>query len=121
MMKDIQNEEIDIATLCDALEYLANEHWVMLNGIIDPDECQRICSMYYNRPFEVGESGDRNIRDFPDEYTISYKKANTPLTQHLKFGKDPSRLIRIYFFYDKNGRKIVVGSMPKHLWIASYQ
>ena len=26
LMKDIQNEEVDVDLLCDALEYLANDH-----------------------------------------------------------------------------------------------
>ena len=120
MIKDIQNEEIDLTTLCDALEYLANEHWDFINGNIDDKECQRLCSLYYNRPFEFGECGDRNIRDYASDYVISHKKANVPLTHHIKVGKDSKRLVRIYYFYDKSERKIVIGSMPKHLKTSSY-
>ena len=120
-MKAIQNEEIDINLLCDSLEYLANEYWDMQCGNIDDNECQRLCSLFYNRPFEVVSNSDRSMRDYSDDYTISYKKKNTLLTQHLKVGKDPMRLVRIYFFFDKAEQKFVVGSMPKHLRIASYQ
>jgi hypothetical protein len=120
LMKDIQNEEVDVNLLCDALEYLANEHWDLINGNIDAKECQRLCSLYYNRPFEYGECGDRNIKDYASDYTIKHKKENALLTHHLKVGKDPMRLVRIYYFYDKTDQKIVVGSMPKHLRITSY-
>ena len=92
----------------------------MLNGNIDVNECQRLCALYYNRPFEVGESGDRNMKDYASDYTVKHKKENALLTHHLKVGKDPMRLVRIYYFYDKSDRKIVVGSMPKHLRITSY-
>jgi len=120
LMKEVQNEELDLNLLCDALEYLAHEHWDMINEIIDDNECQRLCSLYYNRPFEYGECGDRNIRDYSSEYIVTYKKANVPLTHHLKVGKDPMRLVRIYYFYDKADKKIIVGSMPRHLRITSY-
>ena len=120
MMKDIQNE-VDISLLCDSLEYLANEYWDMLNGNIDEQERQRLCFLYYNRPFEVVANSDRSMRDYPNDYSIAHRKGNAQLTQHLKVGKDPMRLVRIYFFYDRADQKIVVGSMPKHLPIASYK
>ena len=62
---------------------------------------------------------------YPEDYTIPYRKngrdTDTQLALHLMVGKDPMRLVRIYFFYDKADQKIVVGAMPKHLRIAGYQ
>jgi len=95
-------------------------HHLHTSRNIDNNECQRLCSLYYNRPFEFGECGDRNIRDYASDYTVTHEKVNAPLTHHLKVGKDPIRLVRIYYFYDKTDRMIVVGSMPKHLRIACY-
>ena len=124
MMKDIQNDEFDLNLLCDSLEYLANEYWESMNGTIDEEERLRRSSLYYNRPFEVVGNSDSSIRDYPDAYTVSYSKngreTDCRLALHLSVGKDPMRLLRVYFFYDKEDRKIVVGSMPKHLPISSY-
>ena len=121
LMKEIRNEEVDINLLCDSLEFLANEYWDLLNGIIDLNECQRLCSLYYNRPFEVGECGEQNIRNYPEDYVISHKNTNVELTHHLKVGKDSKHLVRIYFHYDKADQTILIGSMPKHLRTISYQ
>lgn len=38
----------------------------------------------------------------------------------VKVGKDPMHIMHIYNFNDKDNRKFVVGSMPKHLRIVSY-
>jgi len=120
-MKEIKNEDVDLNLICDALEFLANEYWDELNGIIDLEESLRLCSLYYNRPFEVGECGDRNIRDYPEDYCISHNSKSIQLTHHLKIGKDSKRLVRIYFYYDKADQTILIGSMPKHLRTTSYQ
>jgi len=122
-MKEIQNDEIDISLICDALEFLASEHWDVLNGVISSEECNIRCLRNYNRPFEAVPNSDSSMRMYPNDYTVSYKtngnESNEQLNMHLKLGTDPMRLIRIYFFYDRVNKKIVVGSMPKHLRIVS--
>ena len=124
MMKDTKNNEVDLWTLCDSLEYLANEYWDEMNGLIDEAERDLYCSKIYNRPFTVISNSDLSLRNYPDDYTIEYKKngrtVNAQLTLHLKIGTDSERHLRVYFFYDKENRKIVIGSMPKHLRIATY-
>ncbi|MCL1806786.1 MAG: hypothetical protein FWG31_03685 [Oscillospiraceae bacterium] len=123
-MKDIQSSEVDIDLLYDAIEYLAYEHWDELNSVIDNAECRRRCSLYYNRPFEVCRNSDSSIQRYPEDYIIPYKKngrdVDTHLLWHLKIGTDSKNLLRIYFFYCKENRKIVIGSMPNHLRIVDY-
>jgi hypothetical protein len=43
------------------------------------------------------------------------RNADVQISLHLRVGADSEKHIRIYFYYDKEARKIVIGSMPKHL------
>ncbi|MCL2124499.1 MAG: hypothetical protein FWH33_00735 [Oscillospiraceae bacterium] len=124
-MKDIKNNDVDMRLLCDSLEYLANEYCDELNGQIDESERDLRCSKYYNRPFEVIPNSESALMFYPEDYTVPYvkngKRNDVKLTLHLRVGSDSEKHVRIYFFYDKDDRRIVIGSMPKHLRIASYQ
>ena len=120
LMKEIKNEEVDLHLLCDAIEFLANEYWDVQSGIIDIDECRRLCSLYYNNPFEIGECDEQNISDYPEDYRVLHNNSSVQLTQYLKAGTDSNRPVWIYFFYDKTDHSIVIGSMPKQLPTVSY-
>ena len=119
LKNEATNYRLNMTILCDALEYLAEEYWECLNGIIDVDKSNIRCSKKYNRPFTVTPNSQYTINTFPKEYYINYKtncQANRrALDLHLSAGVSREDNIRIYFFYDKEKKLIVIGSMPKHL------
>lgn len=120
-IKDTLTKDINMDLLCNAIEYLANEYRDQLIGKINEDERNKACSERYNRLFEVGPSGEANIKNFGTDYKVKYKIGfkgkliEVPLDLHLKVGNDKLHLIRIYFYYDNENKLIVVGSLPKHL------
>ncbi len=119
--------EIDMDLLCDAIEFLAYEYRNKVLGLISKEEMNDICSKKYDRPFTVGTSGNLSIYKYPKEYKIKYGKGFTgksvevALNMHLKVGNDNENLLRIYFFFDKTNKLIIVGSLPKHLPTISYK
>lgn len=114
-------KDVNMELLCNAIEYLANEYRDELIGKITIEQRNKFCSERYNRLFEVGPSGEQNIKAFSKDYKIKYKMGfkgkliEVPLDFHLKVGNDNLHLIRIYFYYDAENKLIVVGSLPKHL------
>ena len=127
MIGRVQPGEVDMPLLCDALEYLAVEYSNELIGLIDEATRDNICSKKYNRPFEVVPTKGTSVEMYPADYKIKYYigyrgiPVESVLDLHLKVGKDPSDLLRIYFLYDKEKKLIVVGSLPKHLRVQSYK
>lgn len=119
--------EVDMVLLCDAIEFLACEYYDYTFGQIGKEEMNTICSRKYDRPFDVGSSGDLSIYKYPKEYKIKYgqgytgKPVEMALNMHLKVGKDNENLLRIYFLIDREKKLIVVGSLPKHLPTISYK
>lgn len=121
LMKALPPNDVDLNLLCDAIESLAIEYRDKLTGKINHTTYQELCAIKYDRSFIVTPSGDKSIKEYKSEYKVKYKFANkekseeVPLDYHLKVGVDSVYLIRIYFFYDKYEKLIVVGSLPKHL------
>ena len=80
----------------------------------DPDGYGFVCT-----PTSTGSSGSKNI--YSDEYTINIseydnKEDNVSLDMHIAKGKGRGDdMIRIYFYYDANIKKSIVGYMPDHL------
>jgi len=115
LMTEVRNEDVDLSLLCDSLEFLANEYWELLNGIIDIDDCQRLCSVFYNRPFEIGECGELNIQAYPEDYIVTYNNLDVELTHYMSVCNNHQHQVSIYFHYDETDQTILVGSMPGHL------
>ena len=64
----------------------------------------------------------RSIRKIQTErmrqdYHVDWNGASRSLEWAVKRGTahDPRRSLRVYFFYDDNSKKVVIGSMPTHL------
>jgi hypothetical protein len=56
--------------------------------------------------------------EFGDTYIVDWQGQRRLLDMHLKNGgntRDPTRCLRIYFFWDDDERQVVVGSLPGHL------
>ena len=66
-----------------------------------------------------GDSGATEI--FKDKYTINIStwdsgKSDVILDKHVKYGKgQDSNMIRVYFYYDADIKKSIIGYMPDHL------
>lgn len=119
-MLNVSDLSIDIDILCDAIEYLSTEYLDYMKNEITQNEMTSLMGLKYNRPFTVVPVMDSIITSAPEAYTTAYMTANNTLETrelnlHLRYGVNPETLIRIYFFYDDKEKKIVVGSLPKHL------
>ena len=65
---------------------------------------------------EPTSSGQGATEIHKDKYTISYEGKNALLDMHIKYGKgSDADMIRIYFYYDPDMKKSVIGYMPGHL------
>lgn len=121
MIKSTPLKEVNMNMLCDALEYLAYEYRDEQLGLITEDERNNLCMKKYNRPFSIAPTGDKCIKTYNKQYKVKYGKGfkgkpiETALDTHLRVGVDSDNLLRIYFFFDKEKKIVVVGSMPKHL------
>ena len=123
MLSGSDARETDTSLVLDALEYLAEEFYDMQFSGISEEEVNRRCSEKYGRPFEFTPVSDvtYNNSGLYHQYHVPYKKdgrgkpADRPLDMHVKCGNTAPYLVRIYFFLDKEDKKIVVGSLPGHL------
>lgn len=122
LLKKLSDNEVDMKIMCDSLEYLANEYYRFSYAkTLTKEQCLFYASLKYDQTFKVEPSGNNNIKAFHNEYNIKFDKKNGkgikefPLNLHLKNGVDSKYLIRIYFHYDEYNKKIIIGSLPKHL------
>ena len=69
-IKDTLTKDINMELLCNAIEYLANEYRDELIGKITIEQRNKFSSRRYNRLFEVGPSGEKNINAFSKDYKI---------------------------------------------------
>lgn len=113
LLNNANPSNVDIDILCDAVEYLAEEYRDCLLQKISPEDLSHICSVKYNRPFRVKVTGDEYMTK--SEYNIYYNGENRFMNLHFLYGCSTEALIRIYFFYDKKEKSIVIGSLPYHL------
>ena len=126
LLKAESNSDVDLYTLCCALEYLANEYRDFKMNQYNEIELNRRCQRKYGRPFEITRIADATTSKYPVDYKIKYGKSvkgksqESVLNLHLKIGTDAERLIRIYFLWDAEENLIVVGSLPAHLPTINY-
>lgn len=127
LLEDKSAREIDIALICDALDFLATDYWDCRYQRISKEERNKRCSEKYGRPFTIKPIGFSTVQYTPVQYKIKYfrnaqgKLYESPLEYHLCVGNDPENLLRIYFLHDDTQQKIVVGSLPRHLKTVTIQ
>lgn len=127
LLEDKSAREIDIALICDALDFLATDYWDCRYQRISKEERNNRCSEKYGRPFTIKPIGFSTVQYTPVQYKIKYfrnaqgKLYESPLEYHLCVGNDPENLLRIYFLHDDTQQKIVVGSLPRHLKTVTIQ
>jgi len=111
----------DADDFCDAIEVLAEVYKQHRLGNIGDEEYIAGCMSRGGTAFEIGACGDQNITRFAEKYKVFYNtdsrdnKDRRALDLHLKSGVDSRYMVRIYFFWDPNAAKVVIGSMPDHL------
>jgi hypothetical protein len=56
--------------------------------------------------------------EFGDTYIVDWRGQRKLMDMHIKNGgntRDPTRCLRVYFFWDDDEQQVVVGSLPGHL------
>jgi hypothetical protein len=110
----------DTALVYDALRMLAIEYREMKTA---DNENEHARDAFDQRLHELGLkcqptfSGD-NWGMFGDTYIVEWQGQRRYLDMHLKKGgntRDPTRCLRIYFFWNDDEKQVVVGSLPAHL------
>lgn len=102
-----------------ALDYLVRYYVPMRTR--DPEDTapyqasQEALAEYGLELSNVGTAVDD--RRYKQDYRRQYEGNDILLDQHLKSGVgfDPAAIFRLYFWYDKDAAKVVVGHMPTHL------
>lgn len=121
MLTENGSKAISLPLICDALDFLATDFWENRFNRMTWEQVLSSCATKYDRPFDVAKISYRSIEYAASQFKIQYaaseneKKRECPLDLHLKVGNDPENLLRIYFMLDEKNKKIVVGSLPKHL------
>ncbi|MBF0109392.1 MAG: hypothetical protein HQL76_09465 [Magnetococcales bacterium] len=103
-VKSPEFEDVQLTARC--LLWLANE-------------CRESRLGQYNLPLrEVQiESGVRNSHCGRDEYETTWGGKRYTVDWHVKNGgntRDPSRCLRIYYFWDTASQQIIIADMPAH-------
>ena len=102
---------LDIASLCDSIVYLSAYARFRRQEISEEE-----LSLYAQRcNWDVQGCGKEALKMHRTDYTVTYDGTAYSLDQHIKHGIQADELIRIYFCWDDKLRRIIIGSMPKHL------
>lgn len=108
---------ISTQDLCSGVYYLSGYAKLKRREISNKDLYD-----YYkiNIPWEESHCGSTALKNNPSDYNIEVpkKKGGTKkvkLNLHLKQGIKNNDLIRIYFYWDKEKKVVVIGSWPEHL------
>jgi len=107
----------DLPLLCDCLKLLAGPYRDMRLGNLCRSEFDARC-------LELGvtltKSGDASAARYPNEYYVQHRKQRRALDLHLKRGtsRDQAKCLRIYFFWDEEESRVMIGHLPGHLTTA---
>ena len=128
LLNKLPVQEVDMKKLCDAIEYLAREYYQSTYArTMTEAQASRNADLKYHQSFIVAPCGDGNVGHghYSKDYRIKLDKNDGhgrreyPLDMHLKSGRGTTNLIRIYYHYDSYNKRIIIGSLPKHLPIKS--
>ena len=102
---------LSIPELCDGIIYLDAYARYKL-GKID----NAMLELYSARnSWSPDGCGKETLRVRKDDYSVSYEGKTKLLDLHLKSGISNGNLMRIYFLWDAEMKKIIIGYMPGHL------
>ena len=108
----------DIELLCKSIEFLGKEYYGMKTGRLDLKECEsaRLALGIENTlTGSVASAGRQG-----DAYYVDFDGSRRRLDMHIKGGKsmnssDPSERFRIYYFWDDDDQRVIIGHLPDHL------
>lgn len=102
---------LDLACLCDGVVFL-NAYSRSKRREISEEELR----LYAERNnWEVQLCGKETLKMRKADYTVTYNDVRHTMDLHIKHGVKSEELIRIYFYWDDDLQKLVIGSMPGHL------
>ena len=102
---------LDVSSLCDGIVYLAAYAKYRRQELTEEE-----LSIYAeHKHWEIQGCGKEALRIYHSDYTVTIDDEQYILDQHIKHGVRAEELIRIYFCWDDNIQKIIIGSMPQHL------
>ena len=118
-----KKNDTDIRELCLMIHYLAGYTMYRNEGgrKLPSRELLTQYDVEYNSFAIEGTSSGCGATDiYKDKYTIDIseydnKKNKVILDIHMKKGKGQADINRIYFYYDENIKKTIIGYMPDHL------
>jgi hypothetical protein len=100
--------------MCDCVSLLAGPYREMRRGTMERAAFDAACAAL---GVMLTKSGDSSTQVYAREYEVAYEKTRRTLDLHLKRGasRDPTKCLRIYFFYDEATERVVIGHLPSHL------
>lgn len=108
----------DVKLVYECLKLLAEDYVSVRKGDIPRDEFDKKCA-------ELGVEdcpsiSDNRAGELGDTYFVEYRGDKKKLDRHIKKGnvtREPEKCMRIYYFWDDEEEKVVIGSLPQHLQI----
>lgn len=109
-------EYADVKLVYKCLILLGTEYISLRKGSLSQSDFDQHCK---ELGIEVtGSIADSRAGEMGDAYYVDYCGKKVKLEKHIRKGKvtrDPKICLRIYFFWDDEGEKVVVGYLPQHL------
>ena len=106
---------LSCAILCDGIYYL-NAYADYRKGKLTADKLSLYADSY---KWEIQGCGSGALRIRHEDYEMNIDGRKHTLDMHIKYGISSHSLIRIYFCWDNEQKKIIIGHMPDHLPTAS--
>ena len=102
---------LDVSTLCDGIYFLSG-YAKFKTGRID----KQLLDLYAEHSgWEVQNCGKEALKIYKSDYTMNIDGRKLLMDQHIKYGIKSQVLIRVYFTWDDEAKKIAIGYMPGHL------
>lgn len=108
----------DVRLVYECIKLLGEDYVSVRKGDIPREDFDRKCA-------ELGiedcpSISDNRAGELGDTYFVEYRGDKKKLDRHMKKGnvtRDPEKCMRIYYFWDDENEKVVIGSLPQHLQI----
>ena len=104
----------NLPLVCDCLKLLAGPYREMKRGEVSRAAFDEACRAL---GVTLTQSGEFSASRYASEYTVQYGKQRRVLDLHLKRGtsRDAAKCLRVYWFYDEERERVVIGHLPGHL------